>query len=230
MVGIWRRSTCSASRPTGSTATPSILRAGSFRAKHSGRKVVRERSRMGRSRPVAECYEGGRLSSPNDVVVKSDGSIWFTDPDYGVLVPGIGDGEMLEQDRNRLYRVDPATGQVDSMCEEFDKPNGLAFSPDESVLYVGDSGQNPRRFPQSSRDDIRRGRRWRQNRKPRHIRLSSIRLSRMACEWTPTAICTSPQATVYRCFRLTETCSGRFTRRTWQPTARSACLTTKHCS
>ena len=80
------------------------------------------------------------------MVVKSDGSIWFTDPDYGVLVPGIGDGEMLEQDRNRLYRVDPATGQVDSMCEEFDKPNGLAFSPDETVLYVGDSGRTHGQF------------------------------------------------------------------------------------
>ena len=95
---------------------------------------------------VANNYQGKRLNRPNDVVVKSDGSIWFTDPDYGILVPGIGDGEMPEQDRNRLYRVHPATGQVDSMCEEFDKPNGLAFSPDETVLYVGDSGRTHGEF------------------------------------------------------------------------------------
>ena len=111
----------------------------------SGRRVVREEP-DGTITPVAERYEGGRFTSPNDVVVKSDGSIWFTDPDYGILVPGIGDGEMPEQDRNRLYRVDPATGQVDSMCEEFDKPNGLAFSPDETVLYVGDSGRTHGEF------------------------------------------------------------------------------------
>ena len=134
----------------------------------SGRRVVREEP-DGTITPVAERYEGGRLSSPNDVVVKSDGSIWFTDPDYGVLVPGIGDGEMLEQDRNRLYRVDPATGQVDSMCEEFDKPNGLAFSPDESVLYVGDSGRTHGEFRnhQVMTFDVVDG--ARPHRKPSHI-------------------------------------------------------------
>ena len=111
----------------------------------SGRKVVREEP-DGTITIVAERYEGGRFTSPNDVVVKSDGSIWFTDPDYGILVPGIGDGEMPEQDRNRVYRVDPDTGQVESACEEFDKPNGLAFSPDESVLYIADSGRTHGEF------------------------------------------------------------------------------------
>ena len=111
----------------------------------SGRKVVREEP-DGTITTVADRYEGGRFTSPNDVVVKSDGSIWFTDPSYGILVPGIGDGEMPEQERDRVYRVDPETGQVDSVCEDFDKPNGLAFSPDESLLYIADSGRTHGEF------------------------------------------------------------------------------------
>ena len=111
----------------------------------SGRKVVREEP-DGTIMTVADRYEGGRFTSPNDVVVKSDGSIWFTDPSYGILVPGIGDGEMPEQERDRVYRVDPETGQVDSVCEDFDKPNGLAFSPDESLLYIADSGRTHGEF------------------------------------------------------------------------------------
>ena len=111
----------------------------------TGRKVVREEP-DGTITVLADRYDGGRFTSPNDVVVKSDGSIWFTDPDYGILVPGIGDGEMPEQDRCRVYRIDPATGQVDSVCEDFDKPNGLAFSPDERVLYVADSGRTHGEF------------------------------------------------------------------------------------
>ena len=111
----------------------------------SGRKVVREEL-DGTITTVADRYDGGRFTSPNDVVVKSDGSIWFTDPSYGILVPGIGDGEMPEQERDRVYRVDPETGQVDSVCEDFDKPNGLAFSPDESLLYIADSGRTHGEF------------------------------------------------------------------------------------
>ena len=111
----------------------------------TGRKVVREEL-DGTIATVADRYDGGRFTSPNDVVVKSDGSIWFTDPSYGILVPGIGDGEMPEQERDRVYRVDPETGQVDSVCEDFDKPNGLAFSPDESLLYIADSGRTHGEF------------------------------------------------------------------------------------
>jgi gluconolactonase len=78
------------------------------------------------------------LNSPNDVVVRSDGTIWFTDPAYGWLqgfrpAPGAGD---------QVYRFDPATSTLDVVVDDMVKPNGLAFSPDESVLYVGDSGAN----------------------------------------------------------------------------------------
>ena len=110
-----------------------------------GRLVVCEQGT--RSRPAAitrdgrtlvASWQGLPLNSPNDVVVKSDGSIWFTDPSYGSLQgfrpdPQLGDF---------VYRFDPASGRVDVVADSFDKPNGLCFSPDESILYAGDSGAN----------------------------------------------------------------------------------------
>ncbi len=111
----------------------------------SGRRVSRTEA-DGSVVTLADRYRGGRLTSPNDIVVKSDGSVWFTDPDYGALHPELGHGKGPEQDRNRLYRFVPETGELTSPCEEFDKPNGIAFSPDESVLYVGDTGRTHGEF------------------------------------------------------------------------------------
>ena len=87
---------------------------------------------------LVDGWGGLRLNSPNDVVVKSDGTIWFTDPGYGHLQgfrpePLVGD---------YVYRLDPGTGRLSVVADAFDKPNGLAFSPDERVLYIGDSGAN----------------------------------------------------------------------------------------
>jgi gluconolactonase len=111
-----------------------------------GRSVVRE-EHDGSLTTIADRYRDGRLTSPNDVVVKSDGSIWFTDPDYGFLCPvDFGHGDKPEQDRNRVYRVLPETGEITIVSDDFDKPNGLAFSPDESVLYVGDTGRTHGEF------------------------------------------------------------------------------------
>jgi len=92
----------------------------------------------GEREPVVEDWRGLPFNSPNDVVVASDGAIWFTDPSYGHLQgfrpePMVGDF---------VYRHDPATGQTAVVAEGFDKPNGIAFSPDERVLYVTDSGAN----------------------------------------------------------------------------------------
>ncbi len=89
---------------------------------------------------LVDSYGGNPLTSPNDIVVKSDGSIWFTDPDYGSLMSDQGHGQPPQQDRNRVYRLDRSTGELTAVAEDFDKPNGLAFSPDESVLYISDSG------------------------------------------------------------------------------------------
>jgi gluconolactonase len=87
---------------------------------------------------LVESWRGAPFNSPNDVLAASDGSIWFTDPSYGFLQgfrpePQVGD---------YVYRFDPASGRVAPVADDLDKPNGLAFSPDESVLYVGDSGAN----------------------------------------------------------------------------------------
>jgi len=110
-----------------------------------GRAVVRE-EHDGSMTTVADSFDGGKLTSPNDVVVKSDGSVWFTDPDYGFLHPELGHGDIPEQDRNRVLRVDSDSSEVTMVSEDFDKPNGIAFSPDESVMYVGETGRTHGEF------------------------------------------------------------------------------------
>jgi gluconolactonase len=92
----------------------------------------------GDAETVVEALAGLPLNSPNDIVVKRDGTIWFTDPSYGFLQgfrPEPAHGDFV-------YRFDPASGRLTVVASDFDKPNGLAFSPDERVLYVGDSGAN----------------------------------------------------------------------------------------
>jgi gluconolactonase len=88
---------------------------------------------------LADRFESKRLNSPNDVVVKSDGSIWFTDPSYGILSDYEGERAEPEMDCH-VYRVDPQTGCVSRVADDFVKPNGLAFSPDEKLLYIADTG------------------------------------------------------------------------------------------
>ncbi len=84
---------------------------------------------------------GKRLNSPNDVVVKSDGSIWFTDPAYGIETDYEGNKAESEIGACHVYRVDPETGEVDAVITDMVRPNGIAFSPDESLLYVVDTGR-----------------------------------------------------------------------------------------
>ena len=90
--------------------------------------------------PLVDNYEGKRFNSPNDLVVKSDDTIWFTDPPYGILNNYEGNHRESEVGGNFVYRFDPASGDLSIVADDFDKPNGLAFSPDESVLYVADTG------------------------------------------------------------------------------------------
>jgi gluconolactonase len=89
---------------------------------------------------LSDNYQGKRLNSPNDVVVKSDGSIWFTDPPYGILFDYEGRRAESEIGRSNVYRIDPSTGHTEIVADDFEKPNGLAFSPDEKFLYVADTG------------------------------------------------------------------------------------------
>jgi len=106
---------------------------------HGGRRVTRTEP-DGSITVIADSYKGKRLNSPNDVVVKSDGSIWFTDPSYGILSDYEGYKADQEQEGCFVYRVDPQSGAIEAVVTDFVKPNGLAFSPDESRLYVADSG------------------------------------------------------------------------------------------
>ncbi len=109
---------------------------------HDGRLIVCEQ--LGGAITAVDRDSGARtllaegFNSPNDVVVKSDGTIWFTDPSYGWL-QGFRPRPLL---RDGVRRYDPRTGAVTTVAESFDKPNGLCFAPDESVLYVTDSGAN----------------------------------------------------------------------------------------
>ncbi|MCC7321749.1 MAG: SMP-30/gluconolactonase/LRE family protein [Rubellimicrobium sp.] len=91
---------------------------------------------------LADSYRGRRLNAPNDVVVSADGAIWFTDPTYGSMSDYEGVRGEIEQDARNVFRIDPATGALESMCDDFTQPNGLAFAPDEGTLYVADSARS----------------------------------------------------------------------------------------
>jgi gluconolactonase len=89
---------------------------------------------------LADRYDGKRLNSPNDVVVKSDDSVWFTDPSYGIDSDYEGDAAQGEIGASNVYRIDPRNRRVTVVATDFAQPNGLAFSPDETLLYVSDTG------------------------------------------------------------------------------------------
>jgi gluconolactonase len=89
---------------------------------------------------LADRFEGKRFNSPNDVVVRGDGSIWFTDPTYGIDSDFEGHRADPEMDGSHVYRIDPCSGAVTRVADDFEKPNGLAFSPDDRLLYVADTG------------------------------------------------------------------------------------------
>lgn len=128
---------------------------------HGSRRVIRTEV-DGSLTVLAETYNGKRLNSPNDVVVHSDGSIWFTDPTYGILSDYEGYQTAPEQPVRGVYRVDGISGQISCVVDDFCQPNGLAFSADESTLYIADSG--------ASHDGS----------KPRHIRAFDVNQSKLA--------------------------------------------------
>lgn len=105
---------------------------------HHDRCVVRTET-DGRITVLADRYDGKRFNSPNDVVVKSDGTIWFSDPPYGIQTDYEGGKQDSEQPA-RVYRLDPRSGALTVVADDFDGPNGLCFSPDERRLYIADTG------------------------------------------------------------------------------------------
>ncbi|MFM0478133.1 SMP-30/gluconolactonase/LRE family protein [Paraburkholderia strydomiana] len=122
---------------------------------HGERRVTRT-EHDGSITVIASHFEGKRLNSPNDVIVDSEGAIWFTDPDYGIISDYEGYRSDSEIGRCNVYRVSPGDPQVRLVSDDFVKPNGLAFSPDESKLYIADSA--------ASHDDNA----------PRHIRVFDV--------------------------------------------------------
>lgn len=116
---------------------------------HRGRCVSRIEHDGSRT-VLASHFKGLRLNSPNDVVVKSDHSIWFTDPTYGIDSDYEGDAAVSEIGASQVYRIDPQSGQIGVVIDHMEKPNGLAFSPDEKHLYVVDTGVSHR--PDGPRD------------------------------------------------------------------------------
>ena len=117
-----------------------------------GRLISCEHSRRitrteydGRVTVLMDTFNGKRLNSPNDIVVKSDGTIWFTDPPFGLM--GNYEGEKAEPELTpAVYRFDPATGQSTMITDAVPGPNGLCFSPDEKILYVVESRAEPNRL------------------------------------------------------------------------------------
>lgn len=111
---------------------------------HGTRRIARYEADGSRT-TVVDRYEGKRFNSPNDLVVASDGAIWFTDPPYGILKADEGQPGVSELGRNCVFRLDRARGELTIVSDVMVDPNGLAFSPDESILYVSDTSRD--RFP-----------------------------------------------------------------------------------
>ncbi|WP_026923903.1 SMP-30/gluconolactonase/LRE family protein [Glycomyces arizonensis] len=107
---------------------------------HGGRRVSRTEL-DGSITVLADRWNGKRLNSPNDVVVTSDDAVWFTDPPYGIASDYEGHRAEPEIDGCHVYRVDPASGAVERVADDFARPNGLAFSPDERRLYIADTAR-----------------------------------------------------------------------------------------
>jgi gluconolactonase len=103
---------------------------------HAGRNLVRTEAN-GDITVLADKYDGKRFNSPNDVAVRSDGTLWFTDPSWGLK-------EKAEIPGHWVFKLDPKSGKVDPVIKDLPMPNGIVFSSDESRLYVADTGGNTR--------------------------------------------------------------------------------------
>jgi gluconolactonase len=150
---------------------------------HGTRRVTRT-EHDGAITMLASHFQGKRLNSPNDVVVKSDGSIWFTDPAYGIDSDYEGHKAESEIGGCHVYRIDSHSGEVAIVADDFARPNGLAFSPDETKLYVADTGAT----------HVTDG--------PRHIRVFDVSHDGRLSDGRVFATCTSG---LFDGFRLDET-------------------------
>lgn len=128
--------------PAGNSNGQTVDRRGRLVTCEQGERRVTRTECDGSVTVLTDRFEGKRYNSPNDVVVRIDGSIWFTDPTYGIRTDYEGRRAEPEQAGSYVYRIDPSTGAVSRVLDGFGQPNGLAFSPDEKRLYVVDSGRD----------------------------------------------------------------------------------------
>lgn len=147
-------------RPSGQANGNTLDRQGRLlTCEHAGRRVSLT-EKEGAVATVVDRYEGKKLNSPNDIVVRSDGLIFFTDPDYGLKSdPATKQKVGKEQAGNYVYRYDPSARRLTALVKDFAHPNGLALSPDETKLYVADSGvpHHLRVFDVAANGDLRGG-------------------------------------------------------------------------
>ncbi|NUT45383.1 MAG: SMP-30/gluconolactonase/LRE family protein [Thermoactinospora sp.] len=150
-VGLFRS-------PAGYTNGHTLDRQGRLVSCEQGNRRLSRTEHDGSITVLADRWEGKRFNSPNDVVVRSDDSIWFTDPRYGITSDYEGNRAESEIGNDQVYRLDPATGAVDVVADDFVRPNGLAFSADESLLYVADTRRKHLRVFEVHGDRLRNGR------------------------------------------------------------------------
>jgi gluconolactonase len=125
---------------------------------HGGRRVVRYEYN-GTVTVIADKFEGKRLNSPNDIAVYQDGSIWFTDPTYGIQ--GNYEGfQATPELKPAVYRADPKGGQIEKVSEEANQPNGICFSPDYKKVYIADTGDGETRVYDVDGKTLRNGKRF----------------------------------------------------------------------
>jgi gluconolactonase len=178
---------------------------------HGGRRVVRYES-DGTLTVIAERYEGRRLNSPNDVVVHPDGSIWFTDPIYGI--GGNYEGFAAESEtKEAVYRVDGTTGRIALVTDDVVQPNGLCFSPDYSLLYVADTGSRETKVWNVDGERLRNGRRFARLEQPDGTPTSAdgIRCDADGNVWAgarPGVLVVAPDGETIGMIRLPEVCAN----------------------
>ena len=131
-VGVFRR-------PAGYANGHTIDRQGRLVSCEQGDRRITRTEHDGSVTVLADSWDGKRLNSPNDIVERADGSLWFTDPSYGIDSDYEGHRADSEIGACHVYRLDPATGALQVIADDFERPNGLAFSADERQLYISDS-------------------------------------------------------------------------------------------